>query len=177
MNPKLVLNINWCSEANEAPALGKFFADNVSPAYISHSELQGTRAIDADHWQPGLPEIVADEIRGRVEEAQMVDSGQDSKLVFVGRISDEVVGLGMVSFFLGAQEPYAILEDLVVDQNKRAIGIGKQLLDWVEDQVRSVGCNRLFLESGLQNHHAHEFFKKEGFSTCSVVMVKPILLE
>lgn len=174
MNPKLKLTVNWCSKVSEASALGKFFADNVSPAYISHSELQGTRAIDADHWQPGLPEIVADEIRGRAQEAKMVDSGHDSKPVFVAKISDEVVGLGMVSFFPTAQEPYAILEDIVVDQNKRAFGIGKQLLDWVEDQARSIGGKQLFLESGLQNHHAYEFFKKEGFSTCSVVMVKPI---
>lgn len=177
MNPNWKLTVVWCSEVGEAPSLGKFFADNVSPAYISHSELQGARAIDADHWQPGLSEIVADEIRDRVQEAKMVDSGQDSKPVFVAKISNEVVGLGMVSFFPTAQEPYAILEDIVVDQNKRAFGIGKQLLDWVEDQVRSVGGKHLFLESGLQNHHAHDFFKKEGFLTCSVVMVKPILLE
>jgi GNAT superfamily N-acetyltransferase len=175
MNSTEKISVHWCSESNEAALLGKFFADNVSPSYISHSELQGPRALDANHWQPDLPQIIADEIRGRVHEAKLVDSDHDSKPVFVAEMAGEVVGLGMVSFFPTAREPYAILEDIVVARDRRDLGIGKQLLAWVEDAVRSVGCKQLYFESGRHNHRAHEFFEKEGFSIFSVVMVKPIL--
>ena len=168
------MTIAWCFDANEAPMLGHFFADHVTPAYISHSELQGPRALDAEHWQPGLAGIIAREIDERVRDGDAVSATKDTKPVFAARLAGELVGVGMVSFFPTAQEPYAILEDLVVDQNRRGLGLGKQILDWVTDQARSAGCRNLFLESGVHNHRAHAFFKKEGFSTCSVVMAKPV---
>jgi GNAT superfamily N-acetyltransferase len=175
MDQSTKIEIAWCVDPDEAPMLGQFFADHVTPAYISHSELQGPRAIDAGHWQPDLPILIAREINERVRDRDAVSAARDTKPVLVARVAGEVVGLGMVSFSPTAPEPYAIVEDLVVDQNRRGLGIGRYILDWVTDQVRSAGCKRLFLESGRQNHRAHEFFKREGFSTCSVVMMKPVL--
>ncbi len=48
------------------------------------------------------------------------------------------------------------------------------VLDWITAEAMRFGCARLFLESGVQNHRAHEFFEREGFAICSVVMMKPL---
>ncbi len=44
----------------------------------------------------------------------------------------------------------------------------------ITNEAVRLGCARLFLESGVKNHHAHELFEHEGFATCSIVMMKPL---
>ena len=169
------IEISWCSDANEAPKLGRFFADNITSAYISHSELQGPRARDASHWSPGLLETLTHELEERIRPVrENIATTENIQPVFAARRMGDLIGLGLVSFFPRAPVPYAILEDLVVAMKERNLGIGKQLLDWVMREAKSHGCVRVFLESGVQNHRAHEFFEREGFSVCSVVMMKGI---
>jgi GNAT superfamily N-acetyltransferase len=79
-----------------------------------------------------------------------------------------------VSFFLAAPVPYGILEDMVIDQNQRAAGVGMAVLDWIFREARSAGCSRLYLESGISNDRAHHFFEREGFHPVSVVMMKKL---
>ena len=62
------LDVRWCTDPGRAQELAQFFVANITPDYISHSELQGDRALDIGKWQPGLADIVAREIKGRVAE-------------------------------------------------------------------------------------------------------------
>lgn len=173
--PEHSLAIAWCTNPGEAVELANFFAANITPEYISHSELQGLRALDASHWRPGIADIFRGEIAGRVErEKGQISKNATSYPVLAAREGGRLVGFALVSFFLSAPAPYAVLEDVAVDKAMRAGGIGKQILDWITREAEQAGCHRLFLESGFSNHRAHEFFHREGFTECSVVMMKTI---
>jgi GNAT superfamily N-acetyltransferase len=174
MQPKL-LSIAWSTNPDEAPELGAFFAANITPEYISHSELQGPRALDVGRWRPKLPEIFSNEIAERVgREKGLIHKSEASYPVLSARDGGNLVGIALVSFFPNAPIPYAMLEDIVVDEMLRGEGIGKAIIDWVTQQAEAARCDRIFLESGLGNHKAHELFHREGFAETSVVMMKKI---
>ena len=167
------LDVRWCTDPSLAKELAQFFVANITPDYISHSELQGDRALDIGKWQPGLADIVAREIEGRVAEyGAAIESLRSSYPVLEARSDGQLVGIALVSFFRDAPVPYAVLEDIAVDEASRERGFGKHIVDWVVREAEVLGCARLFLESGVSNHRAHELFERQGFSTCSIVMMK-----
>jgi len=61
------------------------------------------------------------------------------------------------------------LEDIVVDKEYRNIGIGKRLMEYINDKVLKNGCYRatLFCREGLI-----PFYEKTGYKVNSVVMKK-----
>jgi GNAT superfamily N-acetyltransferase len=167
------LDVRWCTDPGRAQELAQFFVANITPDYISHSELQGDRALDIGKWQPGLDDIVAREIEGRVAEyGAAIESATTSYPVLEARSDEQLVGIALVSFFRDAPVPYSILEDIAVEESSRERGFGKAIVDWVSREAEVLGCARLFLESGVSNHRAHELFERQGFSTCSIVMMK-----
>ena len=52
--------------------------------------------------------------------------------------------------------------------------IPAQYLDWITRECKARGIARMFLESGHDNHRAHDFFERAGFAPVSVVMMKDI---
>lgn len=175
MSAEPSINVAWCTDPGSAEELGRFFADNVTPEYISHSELQGPRALDVGRWQPDIAGVFQREIATRVgRERGRIDATAASYPVLAAHRDGRLVGLAFVSFFPDAPVPYGIVEDIVVEQSGRSRGLGKQILDWITREALRSGCQRLFLESGVGNEDAHHFFEREGFSTCSIVMMKPL---
>jgi len=168
------LDVRWCTDPSRAQELAQFFVANITPDYISHSELQGDRALDIGKWQPGLADIVAREIKGRVAEYRdaTIANVATSFPVLEARSDGQLVGIALISFFRDAPVPHSILEDIAVEEANRERGFGKAIVDWVSREAEVLGCARLFLESGVSNHRAHELFERQGFSTCSIVMMK-----
>ncbi|MCF2938119.1 GNAT family N-acetyltransferase [Paenibacillus alkaliterrae] len=60
--------------------------------------------------------------------------------------------------------PYAVVENIIVDKNLRGSGIGKKLLEHVEQLCISKCCTKIMLLSGANRIAAHEFFTKYGYS-------------
>jgi len=54
------------------------------------------------------------------------------------------------------------VDDLVSDEACRSQGAGKLLLDWLEAKAKSLGCDVLALDSGVQRERAHRFYFREG---------------
>ncbi len=175
MNADASLDIRWCADVGAATDLARFFVANVTPEYISHSELQGQRALDVGIWRPNLLEIITEELTGRIAKwgSQVAPTG-DSFPILQARRGDQIVGIALVSVFGGSPIPYAIQEDIAVDANLRSKGIDRAIIAWVTAEAEAAGCQRIFLESGLGNHRAHELFEHEGFATCSIVMMKKL---
>ena len=53
--------------------------------------------------------------------------------------------------------------NLIVDENTRNHGIGKELLAFVEQIAHDCGCVCIEVDSGKQREGAHRFYKREGF--------------
>lgn len=54
------------------------------------------------------------------------------------------------------------VDDLVSDEAYRSQGVGNRLLGWLEEQAKSLGCDVLALDSGVQRQQAHRFYFRNG---------------
>lgn len=62
---------------------------------------------------------------------------------------------------LGA--PVAVVEDLVVHQDYRRRGIGRELLLFAMAQARAKGCYKMALTSNMNRLGAHAFYERLGW--------------
>ena len=60
-------------------------------------------------------------------------------------------------------QPYATVENVVVDATVRGRGIGSQLLEHVERFCQERNCSKIMLLSNAQRTRAHKFFKTMGY--------------
>ncbi|HEU4653943.1 MAG TPA: GNAT family N-acetyltransferase [Steroidobacteraceae bacterium] len=56
------------------------------------------------------------------------------------------------------------VDDLITDEQTRSRGHGKLLIEWLENEARTNGCDELHLDSGVQREHAHRFYFREGLT-------------
>jgi ribosomal protein S18 acetylase RimI-like enzyme len=67
-----------------------------------------------------------------------------------------------------SDEEYYI-EHLAVLPELRGQGIGKQLMEFAENQARAKGLKRLALDVEIENEGARRFYKRLGFQQAKVV--------
>ena len=53
---------------------------------------------------------------------------------------------------------YLYVDDLVTRAAFRGHGHAAQLIQWIHDQARQLGCNQFHLDSGVHRHDAHRFY-------------------
>lgn len=176
MNQKSIttktVTINWCTDAALSEALTQLFVMNAHTPYISHSELQGSRAASPTQWRSDLAATLRHELNATLS----LNPADANQLIATANIGDQLVGMALVSIDSNPDvtTPFASLDDLIVHPDHRGAGIGQQLIAWVEQQLLARGIQRLFLESGAGNHHAHSFFQGLNFQPVSVVMMKEL---
>ncbi|MDP9797127.1 GNAT superfamily N-acetyltransferase [Catenuloplanes nepalensis] len=61
--------------------------------------------------------------------------------------------------------PYAIIENVVVDEHLRGQGLGKRLMASTLHAAWSAGCYKAMLATGSRNPATHAFYRSCGFST------------
>jgi GNAT superfamily N-acetyltransferase len=66
------------------------------------------------------------------------------------------------------------VDDLVTDETKRSIGVGKLLLDGLTEEARQRGCNTIDLDSGTQRTDAHRFYFRERMVVKVFGFTKPL---
>ncbi len=60
--------------------------------------------------------------------------------------------------------PYAIVENVVVDEAERGGGLGEALMRHAIDEARRAGCYKLSLTSNRKRADAHRFYERLGFT-------------
>lgn len=61
--------------------------------------------------------------------------------------------------------PWAIVENMVVDQEYRRRGIGRVLMEYAIARARQAGCYKVQLFSHKKRRQAHKFYRSLGFET------------
>ena len=61
-------------------------------------------------------------------------------------------------------KPWAIVENVAVDESERRTGIGTRLMRAVERRVEQAGCYKVQLLSRKRRHAAHAFYEALGFT-------------
>jgi len=127
-------------------------------------------------------DAVGDVADGRREECRVIPFLDGAEIVVdqergtagpVRQHGDDVA-VFLVSFSRAAAVAYTEIEDMMVAAGARGSGIGHQFMQWIAAESSQRGIKRLFLESGITNDHAHEFFEEIGFEKISVVMMKSL---
>ncbi|WP_395750537.1 GNAT family N-acetyltransferase [Prosthecobacter sp.] len=87
-------------------------------------------------------------------------------LVFLATCGGQPVGLAICfrGFSTFAARPLINISDYFVLPGHRGTGIGRALLEAIEQRGRKLGCCRLTLEVQEHNHHAKRVYAAAGFS-------------
>jgi GNAT superfamily N-acetyltransferase len=60
--------------------------------------------------------------------------------------------------------PYAIIENVVVEETLRGTGLGKQIMVGTIQAAWDAGCYKVTLTTGSRNPDTHAFYRSSGFS-------------
>lgn len=90
----------------------------------------------------------------------------EDAVVLVAEYNQKVVGMVTAQVLISTVEgdKVALLEDLVVDEKFRKLGIGKMLIDAMEETIAKKGLKRMQLLADIQNLPAHKFYNKYGWN-------------
>ncbi|HSH72511.1 MAG TPA: GNAT family N-acetyltransferase [Methylophilaceae bacterium] len=89
--------------------------------------------------------------------------------------SEQVLGVALWRLIENTAEGQRLyVDDLVTDEAQRSKGIGKLLLQRLEQQAQDSGCSALTLDSGVQRASAHHFYFREGMHITSFCFKKKL---
>jgi GNAT superfamily N-acetyltransferase len=106
-----------------------------------------------------------DNVNVTESQIQMIEDDRRTRL-FVCEMNGSVCATVLVSLcadVMYADQPFAVIENLVVDQGCRGNGIGQALLREVERFCLSRNCSKMMLLSSASRVGAHRFFEQVGF--------------
>ena len=67
-----------------------------------------------------------------------------------------------------------VVTELVVSKNVRGKGIGKKLMQVMEEYFKSIGCEYISIEVFAYNKNAIKFYESEGYHTRGLIDIKKI---
>lgn len=85
--------------------------------------------------------------------------------VVVAELEERAVGLAHlhVTPALERDRPAAKIAALVIDESHRRRGVGRALVEAVEEEARTRGCELLFVTTAARRDEAHVFYERLGF--------------
>ncbi len=69
---------------------------------------------------------------------------------------------------------FIYVDDLVTAERERRSGVGARLLDAVVAEGRRLGCDRLVLDTALDNVLAHRFYYRQGLLARALRFSRPL---
>ena len=87
--------------------------------------------------------------------------------LFVLEVDEVVVAttyLNLIPNLTRSASPYAVIENVVVDQAVRGTGLGKQIMADTLQAAWDAGCYKAMLQTGSRRASTHAFYRACGFS-------------
>jgi GNAT superfamily N-acetyltransferase len=91
----------------------------------------------------------------------------DGLHIFVLELNEGVVAtayLNVIPNLTRSASPYAVVENVVVEESLRGTGLGKQLMASTLRAAWDAGCYKAMLMTGSRNAATHAFYRACGFS-------------
>jgi GNAT superfamily N-acetyltransferase len=98
-------------------------------------------------------------------------------VTLVAQLGDEVIGVVDMEYHqrLGDHRPQARVNDIVVTEASRGLGVGTTLLRRAEELARMRGCFRMALVTATWREPTIEFYRREGWQEYGEWFVKPLV--
>ncbi len=140
--------------------------------------IRDAQATDAEQIagllaQLGYPSQVS-AVESRLERLRIVGDR-----VVIAELDGAVVGLAhlQVAPAIERDRPAAKIGALVVEEAHRGHGIGRALVEEVEAEARTRGCELLFLTTASRRKDAHEFYASVGLQETGKRFAKELMVE
>jgi N-acetylglutamate synthase-like GNAT family acetyltransferase len=72
--------------------------------------------------------------------------------------------LNVIPNLTRSASPYAVIENVVVEESLRGTGLGKRIMAGTLQAAWDVGCYKAMLLTGSRNPSTHAYYKASGFS-------------
>jgi GNAT superfamily N-acetyltransferase len=79
------------------------------------------------------------------------------------RLIGSVMGI-VCSDIVGDCRPFVVLENLIVSEKARGLGIGKMLVNYIEERARERNCYYIMFTSLAKRKQAHRFYESIGYA-------------
>lgn len=159
---------------SDKEALADLFYAHLSEnvEYISHGEMQmgiGHLVFNGEEYVPQLDADTRHLWLTYIEEhmtaeGMAVYKAEDS--------TGALLGFCVLETDSDEGAPFGVLCDILVNTAARGQGVGSRLFSAAEDWFKSRNLKDVYLESGKNNHNAHNFFMHRGFMKVSEVYYK-----
>jgi GNAT superfamily N-acetyltransferase len=73
--------------------------------------------------------------------------------------------LNVVPNLTRSASPYAVIENVVVEETRRGTGLGKRIMAATLQAAWDAGCYKAMLSTGSRNSATHAFYRACGFSS------------
>lgn len=156
---------------SDKDTLCNMFLDHITahPEYISHGEIQMGVGIGKLVNEVFVTEVSPMARHYWMKYIDMNINGDDSVVYKAVDDSDMVVGFCIATYTEDGASPFGMISDIMVKEGQRGGGIGSELLKTAIGWLNKNGIHDIYLESGLNNHSAHEYFKHKGFRKVSEI--------
>ena len=157
------------AQLSDAPILADLFIGHITahPEYISHGEVQmGVGSFDSTMVASPSADARAKWMKYITVHIQDTASAQVWK---VEAEDGTIAGFCVADIEEDGDAPFGMVCDVLVKEDYRGHGAGEALLNTAIAWLRSRGVKDIYLESGLNNHAAHRFFEKRGFTHISEI--------
>jgi ribosomal protein S18 acetylase RimI-like enzyme len=138
---------------------------------VREAEPEDLAAITDLVGQLGYPSE-EEAVAGRLERL----AAEPRSWVYVAVDGDSVVGLGAVHVMsiLERDDPIARITAMAVDEGARRSGVGRALVERLEERARAEGCNKIDLTTRYEREGAAAFYRRMGFEDTSLRFVQDL---
>lgn len=124
---------------------------------INREHAQGVQQLSG---QLGYPLSLRD-IENNITEI----AATNDHIAFAALLDGKVAGwIHAFKALLLESQPFVEIGGLVVDENHRGRGIGKQLIERIKEWSREKGINEIRVRSHIKRIEAHRFYINNGFT-------------
>lgn len=160
--------------ASDKEALADLFYAHLSEnvEYISHGEMQMGIGHLVFNGKEYVPQLDADT---RHLWLTYIEEHMTAEGMTVYKAEDStgaLLGFCVLETDSDGGAPFGVLCDILVNAEARGHGVGGRLFSAAEDWFKSRNLKDVYLESGKNNHNAHNFFIRRGFMKVSEVYYK-----
>lgn len=159
---------------SDKEALADLFYAHLSEnvEYISHGEMQMGIGHLVFNGKEYVPQLDADTRHLWLTYIEEHMTAEEMAVYKAADSTGALLGFCVMETDSDGGAPFGVLCDILVNAEARGQGVGSRLFSAAEDWFKSRNLKDVYLESGKNNHNAHNFFIRRGFMKVSEVYYK-----